>query len=179
MSGSHYSETIIAYQLVRQAASGFDSILVTLLTQGNAFVIAIISIPLVARLDSYSTAWLMGFALLLSMFLFFANYLYWSLLKRAVQIGHQLESENLQHLPKNHHLTREFDQIPLSAHRGSMLLYLCLPPIWSLAAIFLGWRAMSEISNQFGWFFLLFAILLVLMTLVVFAFFIRRSPAPK
>lgn len=178
-SANNDSATITAYKLARDAAGGFDSILVTLLTQGNTFVIAILSVPLVASLDSHSTAWLMGFALLLSMFLFLANYLYWNLLKRAVRIAEKLESEHLRHLPETHHLTRQFDRIPLSANRGSMVLYLFLPPIWSLSAIFLGWRAMSKISDQIGFTYLLLSTLLVLIALVGFLIFIRRPLTPQ
>jgi hypothetical protein len=179
VSDGHEDATLATYQLARHAVGGFDAILVTLLTQGNTFIVAILSVPLVATLDGFSTAWLMGFALLMSLFLLLANYLYWNLLTRAVQVAEQLEAKHLQHLPKNHHLTRELDRIPLSAGRGSMLLYLCLPPVWSLAAIALGWRAMGGLSDHRGSIFLLVAALLIAFALLVFGFLIRRGPAPE
>ena len=40
---NHENATLVAYQVARNAAGGFDSILVTLLTQGNTFVIAIVN----------------------------------------------------------------------------------------------------------------------------------------
>lgn len=167
----------VMYQTVRSTISSLDSILVTLLTQGNTFVAAILSIPLVANLHGFPAAALCLFSLVLSLFFLLGNILYWSLLKRSVQIGEQIEQAELASIGKRFHPTARLDEIPLSAARGSFFLYLVLPTILVLSSIALGGVYLSQLSAVWCGAFVLFSVLIVVSAVAVYGIYLRRASA--
>jgi hypothetical protein len=172
------NETIVSiYQTVRETISNLDSILVTLLTQGNTFVIAILSIPPVAGLTGIPAAGISLFALILGLFLSLANLLYWNLLKRAAQMAQSLEEEHLKGLGHALHITAQLNKAPLSAARGSFLLYLILPISLVLAATVLGSVYLLSVSATWGIGYLLACLLIVATSVAVYGMYLR-SPQP-
>ena len=174
MDDNKKSEIIAAYQVARQAVGGFDAILITLLTQGNPFVIAILSIPFVATLNEAGTALITSLALLMSMLLFLANYIYWSLLAKSVRVSEELENALLNDFPENMRLTFALNNIKLSAGKGSKFVYLLPPLVWALAAIYTGWKSLGFATEK-GIIFFLCCLLLASIFLIIVTAFLKKE----
>lgn len=168
---------LTVYETVRGSVSAFDAILVSLLTQGNVFVIAILSIPLVAKIEGIPGACITFFALLLGLFLLLANLLYWHLLVRATAIAERIEREQLAGLGEQYHLTVQLNQIPLSAARGSRLLYLVLPAVWVPAAVGMGVYCLYAQAASGPWYavYLLACVVALLGALLTYAAFLHKN----
>jgi hypothetical protein len=124
----------ILHQTTRDAVHNFDNILAHLLTQGNTFLLAVLSLPLVTNMAGKRGAILAGLCFLFSIILFFANYLYRSLLRCAVRAAEEIESTKFKPVANGMFLTAQLETIPFSATKGSTLLYLGLPVIWFIVA---------------------------------------------
>ncbi len=126
------------YQTLRASVSAFDQILVTLITQGNAFVAIILAYSLSYVADHRRFGAAIDFlALGLSLFLFLANVLYRNLLIRTTTMAADIEAKELSFL-RPYLLTTELNKVELSVARGSSLLYLLLPILLMAASILLG-----------------------------------------
>ena len=129
---------IILHQTIRSTISSLDSILVNLLMQGNAFVIAILSVPIVAKLDGKSSSIISFFAFVLGQFLLLANVLYRNLLTRAVNTATKIENQKFNNIEEQFRITQQLNKIPFSAEKGARFLYLVLPIFWIIAAFIEG-----------------------------------------
>jgi hypothetical protein len=161
------------YQTLRSTVSAFDSILVVLLTQGNAFVIAVLSLPIIGRTAGVWGAAVMLFALLLALFLLLANLLYWRLLKRATEMAQRMEENELRDLPCAG-ITTELNKIPLSAAKGSFFLYVIFPSVLVLAAVLLGTSYMVAISTAWCVGYVLLCAVVVLGALAVYGLLLKQ-----
>jgi hypothetical protein len=174
MAGASNVDSITIYQSIRETISGFDSILVTLLTQGNTFVIGVLSVPIVANLRGVHAGVICFCALVLSIFFLLANLLYRNLLQRSVEIAGQLEKNNLKSMGDNFHITEQLNKLPLSAERGSFFLYCVLPSILVLVSIIQGAiYFLQESSILFGG-FILIALLVVVGSIAIYGVCLRR-----
>jgi hypothetical protein len=128
----------LLYQTTRAAVTGFDTILVTLLTQGNTFVLALLSLPVIASLQGIEGAGFSIISLIMSLYMLWANLFYMQMLKCAVIAAEEIERHKLDNIVESCHLTHQLSKIPFSATNGSAVLYLGLPCLWAIASVIEG-----------------------------------------
>ena len=174
MSDIKEESILIHYQTIRHTVSNFDTILVTLLTQGNTFVIGILSVPFIANMKPILAAAITFFALLLGLFFLFANWLYLSFLKGSVQLAQRWESRQLANLPEDFQISLQLEKIPLSAGKGSKVLYLGLPSLLVLSAIGLGSIHLLDRSWVWSIGYMLLCLSVIMASYLVYRFFLKR-----
>jgi hypothetical protein len=166
---------VAVYQTVRETISGFDALLVSLLTQGNTFVIGVLAIPLVANLSGLRAGMICFGALALSLFFLLANLLYWSLLRRSVQLAGEFECNELKQLGSHFHITEQLNQLPFSAERGSFFLYSLLPGLLVGGSVTEGAFYFCQLSPIWCGAFVLTALLVVVGSVAVYGVYPRRA----
>ena len=164
---------IVLHQTVRSSIANFDSILVSLLTQGNTFVLAILSLPLAAKLEGFRAAVISLFAFIFTLFLLLGNMLYRSLLACAVKAAEHIESKNLAYISIDSLPTNQLSKIPLSATRGSAILYLGLPLLWLVIALLEMMTFLKSETILLKIVFLLICTVLVCIGIIIWFFVFR------
>lgn len=167
--------TLALYQTFRATISNFDTILTTLLTQGNTFVVAILSIPLVTQIKGIPAAAVSLFALVLGLFLLLGNILYLSLLRRAVIVSEQIERDDMKNIDDKFKITLQLSKIPFSATRGSNFLYLVLPILWIISAFVEGGIYLYNISTHWLIGYILLGLLIVMTAIAVYGVYLKAK----
>ena len=167
--------TLALYQTLRATISNFDTILTTLLTQGNTFVVAILSIPFIAKIKDIQAAAISLFALVLGLFLLLGNILYLSLLRRAVIVSEQIEQENMKDIDSNLKITMQLSKTPFSATRGSNFLYLVLPVFWIVSAFIEGCIYSSKISTHWLIVYILLGLLILTTAIALYGIHLKAK----
>jgi len=129
------------YQTVRQAISGFDTLVTNSLTRGATATFAILAATLAiikteektGRFDWQSVFLLSLFAVAAALYVLTAVTLYADLLKRAVTLGKKLENEIFD-APNDELLTTHLDEHPLAGGKFGTILYLFMAIILYVGA---------------------------------------------
>lgn len=173
---SENESNLLLYQMLRSTVSTFDPILVSLLTQGNTFVIAVLSIPLVANMEGIQAGIISLFALVFGLFLLLANMLYLNLLKRAVLTAQKIEEEQMSHINDDFKITLQLNKIPFSARKGANFIYLVLPVLWICSAFVEGIVYLSSITGPWLIFYILISLLIVVTGIALYGIYLKNSP---
>lgn len=164
----------LLYQTTRAAVTGFDTVLVTLLTQGNTFVLAIISLPIVAKLDHVEGAGFSIIALIMSLYMLWANLFYMNMLKYSVIAAEEIEKHKLDNIVESCHLTHQLSKIPFSATNGSAVLYLGLPALWAFASVLEGGFFLRGCAKPFWTAYASVVFVVIGLTYLVYRRWLRR-----